>query len=185
MTFSILRSQTYALRSTLPALGSQNSNPQDQSLISGVAYLSDVAARSARERGSIRPGVVRLVNTNGVMVVGHTDGNTTRTTPPHVMLDSGAQPVMIGKQLAKDLGLRADDLEPCPFSIVTSVGGTEKAMGYTRSPLRLMFYVGPGPLYSHVSLQCAVTDATNYDILVGQQALYPLGFGVDNWTEEA
>ena len=48
-----------------------------------------------------------------------------------------------------------------------------------------MFYVGPGPLYSHVSLQCAVTDATNYDILVGQQALYPLGFGVDNWTEEA
>jgi hypothetical protein len=30
-----------------------------------------------------------------------------------------------------------------------------------------------------------VTSATNYDILVGQQALYPLGFGVDNWTEEA
>ena len=58
-------------------------------------------------------------------------------------------------------------------------------MEYTRSLLRLMFYVGPGPLYSHVSLQCAVTDATNYDILVGQQALYPLGFGVDNWTEEA
>jgi hypothetical protein len=25
----------------------------------------------------------------------------------------------------------------------------------------------------------------NYDILVGQQALYPLGFGLDNWTEEA
>ena len=72
-----------------------------------------------------------------------------------------------------------------PFYYCYISWGHEKAMGYTRSPLRLMFYVGPGPLYSHVSLQYAVTDATNYDILVGQQALYPLGFGVDNWTEEA
>ena len=48
-----------------------------------------------------------------------------------------------------------------------------------------MFAVGPGPLFSHVSLQCVVTGATNYDILVGQQTLYPLGFAVDNWTEEA
>ena len=35
-----------------------------------------------------------------------------------------------------------------------------------------------------MSLQCAVTNATNYDIFVGQQTLYPLGFGLDNWTEE-
>ena len=34
-------------------------------------------------------------------------------------------------------------------------------------------------------MKCVVTNATNYDILVGQQALYPLGFGLDNWTEEA
>ena len=158
---------------------------EDQSLISGVAYLSDIAARSARERRGVRPGVVRLVNDDGVMVVGRTDGNSTRATPLRVMLDSGAQPVMIGKQLAQDLGLVAADLEPCPFTIVTSVGGTETALGYTRHPLQLMFGVGSGPLFTHVSLQCAVTGATNYDILVGQQALYPLGFGVDNWTEEA
>ena len=30
-----------------------------------------------------------------------------------------------------------------------------------------------------------VTNAETYDILVGQQALYPIGFGLDNWTEEA
>ena len=30
-----------------------------------------------------------------------------------------------------------------------------------------------------------MTDATNYDILVGQQALFPLGFGLDNMTVEA
>jgi hypothetical protein len=33
-------------------------------------------------------------------------------------------------------------------------------------------------------MKCVDTNATNYDILVGQQALYPLGFGLDNWTEE-
>jgi hypothetical protein len=49
----------------------------------------------------------------------------------------------------------------------------------------LMFGVGIGIVFSHISLQCTVTSTTNYDILVGQQALYPLGFGVDNWTEEA
>ena len=30
-----------------------------------------------------------------------------------------------------------------------------------------------------------MTDATKYDILVGEQALYPFGFGLENWTEEA
>ena len=28
-------------------------------------------------------------------------------------------------------------------------------------------------------------NATTYDILLGQHALYPIGFGLDNWTEEA
>jgi hypothetical protein len=30
-----------------------------------------------------------------------------------------------------------------------------------------------------------VTDGTNYDILIGQHVLYPFGFGLDSWTEEA
>ena len=101
------------------------------------------------------------------------------------MMDSGAQPVMIGRRLAQDLGLSAADLKPCPFTIVTSVGGTERATGSTRQPLQLIFCIRAASLYSHLSLQCAVTSATNYDILVGQQALYPLGFGLDNWTKEA
>ena len=41
----------------------------------------------------------------------------------------------------------------------------------------------PGDLPAPLFFKCA--DATNYNILVGQQALYPLGFGLDNWTEEA
>ena len=129
--------------------------------------------------------MVRLVNDNNVLVVSRTGGNTTWATPLQVMMDSGAQLVMIGKWCAQDLDLTATNLEPCPFTIVTSVGGTERAIGYTRLPLQLIFCIGPGPLYSHLSLQCAITSATNYDILVGQEALYPLGFGLDKWTEEA
>ena len=117
-----------------------------------MAYLSNVAARSAREWRGVRPLVVHLVNDDGVMVVGRTNDNSIGATPLRVMLDSRAQPVMIGKQLAQDLGLSAIDLEPCPFTIITSVGGKETAIGYTRQPLQLMFGVGSGPVFSHVSL---------------------------------
>ena len=97
--------------------------------------MFDVAARSAWKRGTLRPRVICLANDGRVMVVGRTDGNPTCATPLCVILDLRAQLVMIGKQLAQDLGLIVADLEPCLFTIVTSVGGTEKAMGYTRHPL--------------------------------------------------
>ena len=49
----------------------------DQTLISGVAYLSNVATRSARKRRGVHPGVVRLVNGDRLMMVGRTDDNST------------------------------------------------------------------------------------------------------------
>lgn len=83
----------------------------------------------------MRPRIICLVNDGGVIVVGRTNGNPTRATSLRIMLDLGAQLVMIGKQLALDLDLGASNLESCPFTIVTLVGGMEKAMGYTRHPL--------------------------------------------------
>jgi hypothetical protein len=78
-----------------------------------------------------------------------------------------------------------DDLAPCPFTIVTSIGHMERATGYTWESLQLSFRVKREDSLAPLLLRCAVTDATNYDILVGQQTLYPLRFGLDNWTEEA
>ena len=126
-----------------------------------------------------------MVNDSGILMVTRAGGNPIRVAPQCVMMDSGAQPVMIGKKLAQELRLTAHDLTPCPFTIVTSIGHVERATGYTREPLQLSFRVKPGDSPAPLLLRCAVTDATNYDILVGQQALYPLGFGLDNWTEEA
>ena len=150
-----------------------------------AAYLSDVAARPARERRGIRPGVVRMVNDSGILMVSRAGGNPIRVAPQSVMMDSGAQPVMIGKKLAHELRLTADDLAPCPFTIVTSIGHVERATGYTREPLQLSFRVKHGDSSAPLLLRCEVTDATNYDILVGQQTLYTLGFGLDNRTKEA
>ena len=97
-----------------------------------------------------------------------------------MMMDKGAQLVMFGKPLAQDLGLIGANLEPCPFTIVTLVGGIEHATSYTKEPLHLIFHFGFGPFYSHLSLKCVVTNATNYNLLLGQQALYPFDFGLDN-----
>ena len=55
------------------------------------------------------------------------------------MMDSRAQLVMIGKRFAQELGLAAEDLALCPFTIVTSIGHVERATGYNREPLQLSF----------------------------------------------
>ena len=74
---------------------------------------------------------------------------------------------------------------PCPFTIDTLVGGTKRATSYTTQPLQLIFYLGSGPLYSQLSLQCAVTSASKYDILIDYQGIFSLDFGLDKWTKEA
>jgi hypothetical protein len=146
----------------------------------GAAYLADNSARPARERHNLQPEVIRLINDKSLFVVSCMDIHVIRVTPQRVMMDSGAQPVMIGKGLADSLKLTPTNLDPCPFKIVISVGGTERATSYTKIPLRLIFNVGAGPTYTHLSIKCIVTNATNHDILVGQQAFYPLGFDLDN-----
>ena len=67
----------------------------------------------------MQPGVVRLMNDKFLFVVSRMN---IRATPLRVMMDSGAQPVMIYKGLADSLGLTPTNLDPCPFTIVTSVG---------------------------------------------------------------
>ena len=110
--------------------------------------------------------------------------DTSRAYPKRMLLDTRTQPVMLGMRLANELGLVPHDLDPCPFTIATSLGGIEQPTGFTKEPLRLQFKVGADS-YTYVAVRCVVTSTTTYDILLGQQALYPIGFGHDNWTEEA
>jgi hypothetical protein len=104
----------------------------------GVAYLADIFARPAHERHNLQPGVVRLINNKSLFVVLCTDIYVIRATPLRVMMDSGAQPIMIGKGIA----LLPANLDRCPFTIVTSVGGIERAICYTKTHLRLILNMG-------------------------------------------
>jgi hypothetical protein len=82
------------------------------------------------------------------------------------------------------LDLDVGDLDLYPFTIATSLGGMEQPTGITKEPLRLQFKVGTNA-YTYILVRCVVTSTINYDILLGQQALYSIGFGHDSWTEEA
>jgi hypothetical protein len=48
-----------------------------------------------------------------------------------VLLDFSAQPLMLGKVDVDGFGLTHVDLDPCPYHILTSMGGLEKAQGLT------------------------------------------------------
>lgn len=77
--------------------GQEPTTFNDSSTFAGVFYLLDVAARRAHERRGIRPGVMRMVNDFGILVISQAGGNTFQVAPKGVMMDSRAQPVMISK----------------------------------------------------------------------------------------
>jgi hypothetical protein len=63
--------------------------------------------------------------------------------------------------------------------IRTAIGKVEKVRGESLGLITLNFNEGTNQeLCLHV--RCLVTNATNYDVLIGQEALFPLGFTIDN-----
>jgi hypothetical protein len=49
-----------------------------------------------------------------------------------VLLDFGVQSLMLGKVAIDGLGLIGVDLDMCPYHILTSMGGLEKAQGLAK-----------------------------------------------------
>jgi hypothetical protein len=111
---------------------------------------------------------MRTVNDSSILMVSGVGCNTICITFQCVMMNSEAQSIMIGKKFAQELRLTTDDLALCPFNIVMSIGHVKWATGYIREPLQLTFQVKHGDPLGPLLLKCVVTDATNYDILVGQ-----------------
>ena len=54
--------------------------PFDVLLATEIVYFADVAPRCTREPPSLRPGVVRLVNDNNVLIVSRTGEHIPRAT---------------------------------------------------------------------------------------------------------
>ena len=155
----------------------------DANLYAAAARVQTMPRRPAIERSSVTPGVVVVNNSNGLLQIVGPGGKI--FTPQRVLLDSGAQPLMLGKAATDALGLHEGTLEACPFTINTSMGGSERATGITMKPL--MIKIRPNDVMdaAAINTKAIVTQAESYDVLVGSTVLYPMGFVLDFWNETA
>ena len=154
-----------------------------EGLLSAAQRVKTMAARPAIERSSITPGVVVVDNSKGIFQLVGPKGKV--FIPRRVLLDFGAQPLMLGASAIESLGLTGDTLEKCPWTSSTSMGGTEQATGITRTELMLRLNEDDVEDASFMKVKAIVTEAETYDVLVGSAMLYPMGFTLDFWEETA
>jgi hypothetical protein len=93
--------------------------------------------------------------------------------------------LMLGASAIEGLGLTKDTLEKCPWTISTSMGGTEHATAITKGELALKLNQDDVEDASFMKVKAIVTEAKSYDILVRSTVLYPMGFTLDFWEETA
>jgi hypothetical protein len=141
--------------------------------------MDALPTRPTIDRERLTPGVCMLDNRSGIFRLASPTGQVYR--PDWVLLDSGAQPLMLGKAACIGLGIRRLELEPCPFQIQTSLGGaSDRSHFMTRERLSMQMRL------NHVtnSSRLGVTIITeSYDVLVGGVVLYLMGFQMDYWTK--
>ncbi len=124
------------------------------------------------ERTSIATRVAIVDNSElAIQVGGH--------TPKVILLDVGAQPVIHRFHLAKKMGMLNSKLRKSMWQIHTTSGSVEEVIGESSDLIALNFNEGTDhELCLHV--RCLVTSATSYDVFIGQKALFPPGFTIDN-----
>jgi hypothetical protein len=92
---------------------------------------------------------------------------------------------MLEASAIERLGLTKNALEKCPWTISTSMGGTEHATGITKVELSLQLNLDNIEDTSFMKVKAIVTEAKSYDVLVGSTVLYPMEFTLDFWEETA
>ncbi|CAK9206477.1 unnamed protein product [Sphagnum troendelagicum] len=164
----------------------------EQPVVSGVdspwqaaaAKMDALLARPAIDRERLTPGVCMLDNRSGIFWLVSPTGQVYK--PDRILLDSGAQPLMLGKAACIGLGIRRSELELCPFQIQTSLGGaTNRSNFMTRERLSVQMKSDHVTNSSRLGVTAVVTTAESYDVIVGGVVLYPMGFQMDYWTEIA
>jgi hypothetical protein len=164
--------------------GVQNTSLVDLLLSKGVVDSNSLHKVShsfpkvvPNERTSIATGVAIVDNTGPAIQVG---GHTPRVVLP----DTGAQLVILGVQFAKKMGMLDSKLRKSMWQIRIASGSVEEVLGESSDLITLKFN---GGIDQELCLQvrCLVTNATSYDVLIGQEALFPPGFTIDNWFEHA
>ncbi len=95
-------------------------------------------------------------------------------TPKVELLDTCAQPVILGVQFAKKMGMLDSKLRKSMWQIRIASGSVKEVLGESSDLITLKFNEGTDQeLCLHV--RCLVTNAANYDVLIRQEALFPPG----------
>jgi len=82
------------------------------------------------------------------------------------------------------MGMLDSKLRKSMWQIRTVSGSVKEVLGESSDLITLNFNEGiDQELW--LQLKCLVTNATSYDVLIRQEALFPLGFTIDNWFEHA
>jgi hypothetical protein len=113
----------------------ENQEDTMQGLFSAAASVKTMPTRPAIERSSITPGVVVVNNSQSIFQLVGLKRNI--FVPRRLLLDSGAQPLMLRASAIERLGLTKDTLKKCPWTISTSMGGTEHVTAITKGELAL------------------------------------------------
>ncbi len=124
------------------------------------------------ERASIAIGVAVVDNIKLVIQVG-------RHTPGVVLFDISAQLVILRVQFAKKMGVLDSKPRKSMWQIHITSGSVEEVFGESLNFIALNFNEGTN---QELCLQviCLVTNATSYNVLIGQKALFPPGSIIDN-----
>jgi hypothetical protein len=77
------------------------------------------------------------------------------------------------------------DLDPCPYHILTSMGGSKKTWRLTKQ--EIVIQVNPNKLVDYTIMRAwiMVTHVMSNVVLVRGVVLYPLGVTIDFWKEIA
>ncbi len=100
-------------------------------------------------------------------------------TPKVVFIDTGAQPMILGIQFTKKMGMFDSKLWKSMWQICTTSVKVQEVLGESLDLIALSFNEGTDQELC-LQVRCLVTNAINYDVLIGQEALFPPGFTIDN-----
>jgi hypothetical protein len=92
---------------------------------------------------------------------------------------------MLGASAIAGLELTKDTLEECPWTISTSMGGTEHATCITKAKLSFKFNREDVEDAGFMKVKVIVMEAKSYDVLIKTTVLYPMGLNLDFWEEIA
>ncbi len=96
-----------------------------------------------------------------------------------VLLDTGAQAMFLGVLFARNMGMLNSKLRKSMWQICTTNGSVEEVLGESLDLITFSFNEGTDKKLCQ-PVRCLVTNAINYDVLIGQEALFSPGFKIDN-----